>query len=189
MKTKTAFRLLFIAAGAAALYYLYCQKSCSDLRERLGAELGPQTSGGEDDHTGIPNPVKKLSPEEFNAVSGAELDFAALSSSHPRAYSIGTAKAIYGVELEDSDCLRYDFRFSNKDFDGDISGMYYEWTQVDRYPQDAPVCEIFLNETGQGVCRWEDDTRKYTVSMTEGASLVKLVWMRQRLSGLITGLS
>ena len=188
MKTKTAFRLLFIAAGAAAFYYLYCQKSFSDLRERLGAELGPQTPDGEGGYAGMSNPVKKLSPEEFNAVSGVELDFGELSASHPRPYSIGTSNVIYGVGLEDSDCLRYDFRFSGKDYEGDISGMYYEWTQTDRYPQDAPVCEIFLNETGQGVCRWEDDTRKYTVSMTEGASLVKLIWMRQRLSALITGL-
>ena len=185
MKTKTALRLLFIAAGAAALYCISREECLPDLRKKLDEELGTRNDD-KGDPVGMPNPLRTLSAAGFSELSGIELDNEELASSHPRFYSISTDPVLYGVELEDSDCLKYDFRFCSRSYNGDISGMYYEWTRTDRYPGDDPVCEVFLNETGQGVCRWKDEDRKYTISMKEGASLVKLVWMRQRLCTLMT---
>ncbi len=186
MKTKNVLRLMFLIGGAAALYYVYKSQGFSDLRKRLKEELGDQEQENKSGFVGMADPVKKLTAEEFSIASGVVLAANALAASHPRYYSINTEPVLFGVELEDSDSLKYDFRFCGKEYDGDISGMYYEWTTVDRYPREAPVCEVFLNEKGQGVCRWEDETRKYTISMTEGASLVKLVWMRQRLCTLMS---
>ena len=185
MKMKNVLRLLFIAAGTAALYRIAQEKCRSDLRDRLGEELGDQEKGDRDAFLNTPNPVKKLSAAEFSVLSGTGLDTEGLADSHPAFYSIGADPVLYGVQLEDSDCLKYDFRLCSRSCDVDISGMYYHWTETALYPQDAPVCEVLLNETGQGVCRWEDGERKYTISMTEGASLVKLVWMRQKLCSLM----
>ena len=53
------------------------------------------------------------------------------------------------------------------------------------YPQREPECLVCLNDEGQGVCRWEEGSRQYTLSMIEGASLVKLVWMRKKLAPLL----
>ena len=185
MKTRTALRLLFIAAGAAALYCISREECLPVLRKKLDEELGA-ANDDKQDPVGMPNPLRTLSAAEFSVHSGIGLDAEELAASRPRFYSISTDPVLYGVKLEDSDCLKYDFRFCSRSYDGDISGMYYEWTRTDRYPNDAPLCEVFLNEPGQGVCRWEDGDRKYTISMKEGASLVKLVWMRQRLCTLMT---
>ena len=181
MKHRYLLGLALAAAGAAALYCIVknsIEQDEEDAFEEQEDDRGPFISG-------LANPVRKLDLEELRNLSGLDIRLEATEIMKPRAYCINTDPLLFGVKLEDSDGLEYDFRFTDKRSEGNISGMYYEWTTEEGYPSEAPECSIFLNELGQGVCSWEDEHRRYTISMTEGASAVKLVWMRNRLLSLI----
>ena len=180
-KGKTLIRLLILGGVAYALYKVQQEEDAAAFKETLREELGEPE---EEPVCGMPNPVRELSFEEFNRSAGTDVDFEALDGTDPRTYCINADPVIYGIRLDDSDFFKYDLRFCEKGFDGDISGMHYDWTQQINYPASDPECTVYLNEDGQGVCRWEDGTRQYTLAMIEGASLVKLVWMRKKLVSL-----
>ena len=179
MKMKSIIRLLVLAAGTAAVCLAADQCRTAILRKQLEEEL--QASG--EKPVGMPNPYKKLRLEDYCSQSGLGMDPEELSGC--KAYRINTEPALYGLKLRDSDELEYDFRSMEKGSSEDISGMYYEWTTVDGHPSEAPQCRVFLNDSGQGVCSWEDEERIYSISMTEGASKVKLVWMRDKIISLM----
>ena len=189
MKAKTCLRLFFFAAGCAALYYIAQGKYQSDLREKLGKELGEETDKEEapvlTGEASLANPLRKLSFDQLRERGGLQLALEDLADNDPKAYCILTEHPVYGVRLRDSDGLSYDFRYADKPCENDISGMYYDWAKTVEYPKDDPQCTVQLTGQGQGVCRWEDDSRVYTISMTEGASVVKLAWMRDRLLNII----
>jgi len=179
MKFRNFVKAALLVGAVYALYKLDPTGDLHDLKQSLEDELGDI----DDDHLcGMPNPICELSPESFALASGTDLELSKIQELRPRAYSINSEPEVFGLELTDSDFLKYDFRFTDKSFDADITGMYYTWDQEYDYPQDAPVCKVRLTNSGQGICTWEDDVRKYALSMSEGASLVKLVWMRERIS-------
>ena len=177
-KGKTLIRLLIIGGVAYALYRIQQEGEITSIKDSLLEELGEPE---EEPAVGMPNPIKELSFEEFSQAYGKVIDLDALDGTDPRAYQINTEPVVYGIRLDDSDFFKYDLRFAPKDCEGDISGMHYEWTQKIGYPASDPECTVYLNDDGQGVCRWEDGDRQYTLAMIEGASLVKLVWMRKKL--------
>ena len=130
---------------------------------------------------GMPNPMHHLTADEFRANCGKELNFDDIADDHLYYYSIDGEKTLYGIQLRDADCLEYEFRMLHGRGDADISGMYYEWTQEIKYPEKKPECTVYLNDSGQGICLWKDRSFRYSLAMKEGASLVKLVWMRKRI--------
>ena len=181
MKMKSIVRLLVIAAGVTAVWLAADQCRSAVLRKQLEEELVKPE--GADKPVGMPNPVKKLRIEEYCSQSGLGMCPEDLAGC--KAYRINTEPVLYGLKLRDSDELEYDFRSMEKGGSEDISDMYYEWTTTVGHPSEAPECKVYLNDHGQGVCSWEDEERIYSISMTEGASLVKLVWMRERLLSLM----
>ena len=181
-KGKTFLRLLILGGVAYALYRLGQEDEDLSMRQSLIEELDTPE---EEPVCGMTNPVRELSFEEFNSLTGLNIDFSSLDGTDPRPYCINAEPAVYGIRLDDSDFFKYDLRFTQKGCEGDISGMHYDWTQQISYPQSEPECTVYLNDDGQGVCRWEDDNRQYTLAMIEGASLVKLVWMRKKLVSLL----
>ena len=145
---------------------------------------GPETIFDDADvqePVGMPNPYKELTEAEFRAACPKELNYADMAEDCPIFYTIDGEKILYGIRLRDADCLEYDFRMIHGRGDADISGMYYDWTQELKYPENKPECTVYLNETGQGICLWKDRSYRYSLAMKEGASLVKLVWMRKRI--------
>ena len=149
--------------------------------ETAADEPAVQETEPEEPIVGIPNPMHQLTSAEFMGSCGRELNFDALEEDHPFYYSIDGEKTLYGIQLRDADCLEYDFRMLHGRGDADISGMYYDWTQEIKYPENKPECTVYLNESGQGICLWKDRSFRYSLAMKEGASLVKLVWMRKRI--------
>ena len=189
MKLKNLLRAAVIGGIGYLLYKECIEKEGPGLIDGLRKDIKEDIEGLKEDITeavGLPNPYRELGYESFRQASGLDIDLYALEDPSVKAYSLDVIPAVYGVKLKDSDELPYDLRFTEKSNEKDISGMYYEWKEVVEYPKDAPECVVSLSAEGQGVCSWEDEERKYTLSMTEGASLVKLVWMRKRLLGLIS---
>ena len=145
---------------------------------------GPETIINDDigpEPVGMSNPFKELTEAAFISVCPRELNYTDIDDGDPFFYTIDGEKTLYGIRLRDADCLEYDFRMMHGRGDADISGMYYDWTQEMKYPENKPECTVYLNESGQGVCLWKDRSFRYSLSMKEGASLVKLVWMRKRI--------
>lgn len=130
---------------------------------------------------GIPNPFKELTEAEFISVCPRALNYSDIDEDYPFFYTIDGEKTIYGIRLRDADCLEYDFRMVHGRGDEDISGMHYDWTQEIKYPENKPECTVYLNDSGQGICLWRDRSYRYSLSLKEGASLVKLAWMRKRI--------
>ena len=169
MKTKNVLRLMFLIGGAAALYYVYKSQGFSDLRKRLKEELGDQEQGIKSGFVGMANPVKKLTAEEFSIASGVVLAANALAASHPRYYSINTEPVLFGVELEDSDFLKYDFRFCKKDYEGDISGMYYTWENEEKVrigDCDGTIAQAQNGSSRVERCLWYDAAKGWQYSLT-----------------------
>ncbi|MBQ9825571.1 MAG: hypothetical protein IJM61_00120 [Firmicutes bacterium] len=140
----------------------------------INDDIGPE-------HVGIANPFKELTEAEFVSACPRELNYADIDEDDPFFYTIDGDKTIYGIRLRDADCLEYDFRMVHGRGDADISGMHYDWTQEIKYPENKPECTVYLNDSGQGICLWKDRSYRYSLSLKEGASLVKLAWMRKRI--------
>ena len=188
MKGKTALRLIIIAG---VLYGLYCINKDGSLtdgapeldaeREQLKKELAEDIRKAEEKAAAIANPFRELSEAEFRAQCPKELNYTDMDEDSPFFYTIDGEKTLYGIRLRDADCLEYDFRMIHGRGDADISGMYYDWTQEIKYPENRPECTVYLNDSGQGICLWKDRSYRYSLSMKDGASLVKLAWMRKKI--------
>lgn len=145
--------------------------------EQEAAPLPEENAGP----AGIPNPYKEYTEAEFREICPKELNYMDIAEDRPIFYTVDGEKTLYGAKLLDADCLEYDFRMQHGRGDADISGMYYDWTQEIKYPENKPECTVYLNDSGQGICLWKDRSYRYSLAMKEGASLVKLVWMRKRI--------
>ena len=152
----------------------------------INDDIGPEPvfiGGTSPETAGIPNPYKEHTEAEFRALCPKELNYADIDEDVPVFYTIDGVKTLFGVRLRDADCLEYEFRMQHGRGDSDISGMHYEWTQEIKHPEKKPKCTVYLNGSGQGICLWKDRSYRYSLAMKEGASLVKLVWMRKRIMG------
>ena len=197
MKGKTVIRIAVIGGLAAGFFRLYNSMGGSRLIEDLRSDIRKDLEGFKEDISdlkegisesiGLPNPLGGLGPEDFREKSGLNIAAEALDPD-VRLYIISPEEPkVCGIAgIRDSDGFGYEFRFSSADNEEDFSGMYYNWTSVQEYPKDAPECTVYLTGEGQGVCSWQDDERKYTLSMAEGASVIKLVWMKNRICSLMT---
>ena len=145
--------------------------------EILNDDIGPEP-------VRIPNPYKEHAEEEFRALCPKELNYADIAEDSPIFYTVEAQKTLYGIKLRDADCLEYDFRLEHGRGDQDISGMHYDWTQELKYPESKPECTVYLNGSGQGICLWKDRSYRYSLAMKDGASLVKLAWMRKRIMSI-----
>ena len=211
MKGRTAFRLAVIGAVLYAAYCAKKSGSLDDgsesraeleqlkkdLEEDIkraklkAAEDAPGTDQDGPDEilnddigpvpVGLADPYKEYTEAEFRAMCPKELNYTDIAEDSPIFYAIDGDKPLYGIRLRDADCIEYDFRIQHGRGDADISGMYYDWNQEIKYPENKPECTVYLNESGQGICLWKDRSYRYSLAVKEGASLVTLVWMRKRI--------
>ena len=125
--------------------------------EQEAAPLPEENAGP----AGIPNPYKEYTEAEFREICPKELNYMDIAEDRPIFYTVDGEKTLYGAKLLDADCLEYDFRMQHGRGDADISGMYYDWTQEIKYPENKPECTVYLNDSGQGICLWKDRSYRY----------------------------
>ncbi len=191
MKGKTFIKIAAIGAFLYGVYLMQQDASLTDStgeaeeqKEQFRKQLEDDIRKAEEAMTGLPNPMKILSMEEFAEKSGKLLNYAEIEKMDPLYYMINKAegeKPLFGIKLTDSDGTAYELRFVRGRGDDDISGMYYNWTSETTYPGKKPNCKVYLNDSGQGICLWKDRSKRYSLSAGREASLEKLVCMKDLL--------
>lgn len=130
---------------------------------------------------GVVNPLQAFTLEELRSETGYNLQLPETCETLAVTKINTEPTAIYEVEFRDADSNTYCFRMQLGQVEGDISGMYYEWTEVLLIDEVDSSYTVFLNNEGQGMCSWQDDKAAYTLAMTENATPKLLNTMRTAL--------
>ena len=127
----------------------------------------------------IPNPLMQSTLEEIEELEGVSITLPD-SADSVTAVRINTNPIIDSVTFND-DGLRYVYRVSKTDVLTDISGMYYDWGEPEGgdVPEGAPKC--FISSGGEGVMLWYRDGHSFSLAMTEGADIMSITGMYQKL--------
>ena len=128
---------------------------------------------------GVVNPVSAITLEDFAQETGYHLNLPEDVFQELRVRRIDAEPVIYSLAFVYVDGNSYNFRMAEGTDHGDISGMYYDWTET--IVSEDPVYTVHLTETGQGICLWCDEWSTYSVSLDGNATQEALTEMRARM--------
>lgn len=118
---------------------------------------------------GVVNPISASSLETLEAELGIPADrFAALPEPAVRRYNVEPVLFELEFVWEEVSCT---LRLSPGEGQGDISGMYFFWTEE----AEGEGYRISLDGGGHGICLWEAEGFTWSLALEEGASLELLV--------------
>ena len=114
---------------------------------------------------GVVNPISVSSLETLEAELGIPADrFAALPEPAVRRYNVEPVLFELEFVWEEVSCT---LRLSPGEGQGDISGMYFSWTEE----AEGEGYRISLDGEGHGICLWEGEGFTWSLALEEGASL------------------
>lgn len=114
---------------------------------------------------GVVNPISASSLETLEAELGIPADrFAALPEPAVRRYNVEPVLFELEFVWEEVSCT---LRLSPGEGQGDISGMYFSWTEE----ADGEGYRISLDGEGHGICLWEAEGFTWSLSLEAGASV------------------
>jgi hypothetical protein len=125
--------------------------------------------------TGIGNPLTDSTLEELAEETGYTLTLPEETFQNLSVTRIAGEPALYSVEFlynEDGNC--YTFRLQRDPTAGDISGMYYAWTEQ----EVTESHKLYWAEDEQGICLWQDEHAAFSIAMTENAASDALLQMK-----------
>ncbi len=164
----------FAAIAAAALVAVSLLAGCGGAVEPAPTESGMSM--------GVVNPLQAFTLEELRNETGYNLHLPeGCTDLTVTKIDAAPAAAVYEAEFCDKDGNGYCFRMQLGQVEGDISGMYYEWTDAIIVDEVDSSYTVFLNNEGQGMVSWQDENAKYTLAMTENAAAKLLNTMRSAL--------
>ena len=118
---------------------------------------------------GVVNPISVSSLEAMEAELGIPADrFTALPEPAVRRYNVEPVLFELEFVWEEVSCT---LRVSPGEGQGDISGMYFSWTEE----AEGEGYQISLDGEGHGICLWEAEGFTWSLALEEGASLALLV--------------
>ena len=118
---------------------------------------------------GVVNPISVSSLEAMEAELGIPADrFTALPEPAVRRYNVEPVLFELEFVWEEVSCT---LRLSPGEGQGDISGMYFSWTEE----AEGEGYRISLDGGGHGICLWEAEGFTWSLALEEGASLELLV--------------
>lgn len=132
---------------------------------------------------GMGNPLTESTLEELAEETGYTLTLPEETFQNLSVTRIAGEPALYSVEFlysEDGNC--YTFRLQRDPAAGDISGMYYAWTEQDV----AENHKLYWVEDEQGICLWQDEHAAFSIAMTENAASGVLLQMRELMVQALT---
>lgn len=128
-----------------------------------------------DGFTGMVNPLTESSLAELAEETGYTLTLPEDTFQNLSVIRIAGEPALYSLTfLYNGDGNWYTFRLQRDPTAGDISGMYYDWTERDT-TEDYELC---CTEEGQGIILWQDEQAAFSIAMEEHASREALLSMR-----------
>ena len=114
---------------------------------------------------GVVNPISVSSLEAMEAELGIPADrFAALPEPAVRRYNVEPVLFELEFMWEEGSCT---LRLSPGEGQGDISGMYFSWTEE----AEGEGYRISLDGEGHGICLWEAEGFTWSLALEEGAAL------------------
>ena len=114
---------------------------------------------------GVVNPISVSSLEAMEAELGIPADrFTALPEPAVRRYNVEPVLFELEFVWEEVSCT---LRLSPGEGQGDISGMYFSWTEE----AEGEGYRISLDGEGHGICLWEGEGFTWSLALEEGASL------------------
>ena len=114
---------------------------------------------------GVVNPISVSSLETLEAELGIPADrFTALPEPAVRRYNVEPVLFELEFVWEEVSCT---LRLSPGEGQGDISGMYFSWTEE----AEGEGYRISLDGGGHGICLWEAEGFTCSLALEEGASL------------------
>jgi hypothetical protein len=139
--------------------------------------MGDGWTGSDTDSgfTGMGNPLTESTLEELAEETGYTLTLPEEMFQNLSVTRIAGEPALYSVEFlynEDGNC--YTFRLQKDPAAGDISGMYYAWTEQDVTESH----KLYWAEDEQGICLWQDEHAAFSIAMTENAASDALLQMK-----------
>ena len=148
-------------------------EATDDVKEDITDENDEVISGEEVDEsfTGMANPWTDLSPEEFSSKSGFEVNVP--SDAENVVYRFLEADNLSEV-LFDVNGLSYCYRIKPSSSFTDISGLFYDWENINSAPvsgQEGISYEAKDGETQVQLILWYDDVAgvMYSLGQTSGA--------------------
>ena len=170
-------KLLAILLSATALLALSACGGAS-ISDDAGNEQNTADAGNSGS-VQMPNPLMLSTLEEIEELEGVSITLPD-SADSVTAIRINTDPIIDSVTFGDGG-LRYVYRVSKTDTLTDISGMYYDWGEPEGgdVPEGAPKC--FISSGGEGVMLWYRDGHSFSLAMTEGADIMSITGMYQKL--------
>lgn len=126
----------------------------------------------------LANPISASSLEALEEESGhPTAAFDDLEMLSVRRYNV--EPVLYELEFTGEDGLRYTLRLTEGVERTDISGMYFNWTQV----TEEGGCSLSLDDEGHGICLWCANGFAYSLAMEAEASVDALRAMQALLAG------
>ena len=117
----------------------------------------------EEPAVGIVDPISSSSLEQLTAETGCPGErFGSLPELSVRRYNVDPVLFELEFMHEGSLCT---LRLSPGEGQGDLSGMYFTWTEV----LEGEGYRISLDGVGHGICLWEAEGFTWALSLEEGA--------------------
>lgn len=128
-----------------------------------------------DGFTGMVNPLTESSLAELAEETGYTLTLPEDTFQNLSVIRIAGEPALYSLTfLYNGDGNRYTFRLQRDPAAGDISGMYYAWTEQ----EVTESHKLYWVEDEQGICLWQDEHAAFSIAMTENAASDALLQMK-----------
>lgn len=126
----------------------------------------------------LANPISASSLEALEEETGhPTAPFEALEALSVRRYDV--EPVLYELEFTGEDGRIYTLRLTEGKERTDISGMYFNWTQV----TEEEGCCLSLDGQGHGICLWCANGFAYSLAMEAEASAEALCAMQALLVG------
>jgi hypothetical protein len=128
-----------------------------------------------DGFTGMVNPLTESSLAELAEETGYTLTLPEDTFQNLSVIRIAGEPALYSLTfLYNGDGNWYTFRLQRDPTAGDISGMYYAWTEQ----EVTESHKLYWIEDEQGICLWQDEHAAFSIAMTENAASDALLQMK-----------
>jgi hypothetical protein len=128
-----------------------------------------------DGFTGMVNPLTESSLAELAEETGYTLTLPEDTFQNLSVIRIAGEPALYSLTfLYNGDGNWYTFRLQRDPTAGDISGMYYAWTEQ----EVTESHKLYWAEDEQGICLWQDEHAAFSIAMTENAVSDALLQMK-----------
>ena len=127
---------------------------------------------------GLGNPLTEITLDEIAEETGCVLTLPEDIFCDLSATRINVDPPLYSLDfLFSEDGNRYTFRLQMDPAAGDISGMYYDWTER----ETTEDYELYCSGEGQGLILWQNEQASFSIAMESNASRHRLLEMKSIL--------